>query len=227
MKKDIPFNKVLEQQAKDDVTLKKGDRTRLRLMVATAKLLQDTFFHDLRITDICKQSGVSQGTFYLYFNDKMSVTTTTLSQFVHHIFQSLKEAGTNQNSLSDAVYATTLSYVKQFYLNRGLLRCLMQMTEESTEFEKIYQSLNSTWNKRTASAIARRLGNRPADDPEGVMIVYAAGGMVDEYLANLYVRKDPTLTKYSGAPEDVAHLLSNLWMRVVIGDNIRLTEKNR
>src|SRR5690606_7986442 len=152
MKKDIPFNKVLEQQAKNDPTLKKGDRTRYRLMVATAKLLQDTFFHDLRIVDICKHSGVSQGTFYLYFDDKMSVTTTTLSQFVHHIFQSLKDAGTDQKNLADAIHATTLAYVKQFYLNRGLLRCLMQMTEESAEFEKLYHSLNSSWNKRTAQA---------------------------------------------------------------------------
>ncbi len=218
MKKDIPFNKVLEQQAKDDPTLKKGDRTRYRLMVATAKLLQDTFFHDLRIVDICKHSGVSQGTFYLYFDDKMSVTTTTLSQFVHHIFQSLKDAGTDQKNLADAIHATTLAYVKQFYLNRGLLRCLMQMTEESAEFEKLYHSLNSSWNKRTAQAIALRLGKRPADDPEAILTVYAAGGMVDEYLANLYVRKDPVLIEQSGSPEDVARLLSTLWMRVVLGE---------
>ena len=91
------------------------------------------------------------------------------------------------------------------------------LAELKPEFEKLYQSLNSTWNKRTAGAIARRTGNKIANDPEGLMMVYAAGGMIDEYLASLYVRKDPTLVKHSGTPEDVACLLSKLWLRVVFG----------
>ncbi|MFC4271282.1 TetR family transcriptional regulator [Sneathiella chungangensis] len=219
MQQYIPFNKVLEKQTKDD-GLKKGERTKLRLMIATAKLLQDTFFHDLRIVDICKESGVSQGTFYLYFEDKMDIATTTLSKFVHHIYQALKEAGKNRNSLSESAYFTTLAYVEQFHLNKGLLRCLMQMTEESTKFEEIYQTLNSNWNKRTAEAIARRTRKPLSENPEGLLVVYAAGGMVDEYLASLYVRRDPILVEHSGSPEDVAELLSKLWLRAVFGSRL-------
>lgn len=215
MQDEAPFSEILSAAA-DEPGLRKGERTRLRLMAATAGLLQETFFHNLRIVDVCRQAGVSQGTFYLYFKDKMDVATATLSKFAHHVFELMRVAGRGQPDLPAAVHATTLVYVRQFHLNRGLLRCLMQMTEESAQFEEIYRSLNGTWNLRTAEAIARRQGTTGGATPEQIMTVYAMGGMVDEFLANLYVRNDPALVERAGSPEEVAGLLSRLWIRAVL-----------
>lgn len=209
-----PFSEVLTARAASR-DLRKGERTRLRLLAATAAILQEEFLHTLRIGDICAAAGVSPGTFYLYFDDKVEVTTAMLKGFAQHVFGCLDHAARGAGDFEASVRATTLAYVYAFALNRGLFRALMQMSEESASIEAIYQRLNGRWNQRTARAIARYRGAVRGPAEEDVLRAFALGGMVDEFLANLYVRRDPVLTGRLGSPEAVAHLLADLWLEAL------------
>jgi TetR/AcrR family transcriptional regulator, ethionamide resistance regulator len=195
------------------VGLRKGERTRLRLLAATAAILQEEFVHTLRIGDICAAAGVSPGTFYLYFDDKVAITTAMLKGFAQHVFDCLDAAARGANDFEASVQATTLAYVRAFELNRGLFRALMQMTEESASIERVYQRLNRRWNQRTARAIARYRGVMEGPEEDDILRAFALGGMVDEFLANLYVRRDPVLTERLSSPESVARLLAGLWLQ--------------
>jgi AcrR family transcriptional regulator len=187
--------------------LRKGERTRLRLLAATADLLQTTFFHALRVTDICCRARVSQGTFYLYFSDRADIVTRLLTDFAATVFDTLDTASDRDDAYG-AVHAPTLAYVHIFRANRGLLRCLTQLTEESRAFEQIYRELNAGWNRRAARAI----GQDPAN---ALAAAYALSSMVDEFLTTLYVRQDPELAFLADDPARVAAILSRLWYRAV------------
>jgi hypothetical protein len=60
-----------------------------------------------------------------------------------------------------------------------------------------------------ASAIARRRGTASAE--ELLPTAYALGGMIDEFLTQLYLRQDPALTHLENDEEAVAELLTELW----------------
>jgi AcrR family transcriptional regulator len=194
--------------------LRKGERTRLRLLAATADLLQTTFFHALRVTDICGRARVSQGTFYLYFSDRADIVTRLLTDFAATVFDTL-DAASDRGDAYGAVHAPTLAYVHIFRANRGLLRCLTQLTEESNDFEAIYRGLNAGWNRRAARAIEARLGGRRKAAATALAMAYALSSMVDEFLINLYVREDPELAFLANDPEEAAAVLSRLWYRAV------------
>ncbi len=192
--------------------IRKGERTRLRLLSATAQLLQEQFVHTVRVGDICATAGVAPGTFYQYFSDKLDVTTAMLAGFVHHLFAHLGKAAEGAEGLAASVHATTLAYVREFEMNRGLFRALMQMTEESERIEAIYQGFNNRWNRRTARVIARCRGVEGPPEEEDILRAFALGGMVDEFLANVYVRRDPALTERLTTSEETARLLADLWL---------------
>jgi AcrR family transcriptional regulator len=48
----------------------RGEKTRLRLLEAGAKVLPARGYHDARVDDIVEAAGVSHGTFYRYFSNK-------------------------------------------------------------------------------------------------------------------------------------------------------------
>ena len=210
---DARFDDVLAERSRAG-GLRKGERTRLRLLAATAGQLQRCLVHGLRVIDVAAAAGVAQGTFYIYFVDRHDAAEAMLAAFARHVYGCLEEAVPPGGGLEASVRATTLAYVRLFAANAGLFRALMQMTEESARFEAVYRDLNARWNRRTAAAIGRlRGGAGPAD--ADVLTAYALGGMVDEFLANLYVRGDPALAARVDGPGDAADLLAEIWLRAV------------
>lgn len=207
------FERVLAAQAQRP-GLRKGERTRLRLLAATAAELQRCYVHTLRVTDIAAGAGVAAGTFYVYFRDRGDAAEAMLDAFARHVFDALEAAAAPGAPLEASVHATTRAYVELFAGNPGLFRALMQMTETSSRFEAIYRTLNARWNRRTAAAIARRQG-RTAPAESDLLTAYALGGMVDEFLANLYVRRDPALDARIDSPAEAAQVLAATWLRAV------------
>lgn len=66
-----------------------------------------------------------------------------------------------------------------------------------------------------AAAIARhraQLAEAPQVSAEAALpIAYALGGMIDELLTQIYLRRDPALSALAGNDEAVADLLTELW----------------
>lgn len=210
-----PFSQIICEQAAD-ATLRKGERTRLRLMAACAESLEDTPFATLRVADVCTRADVSQGTFYIYFKDKTAVAVETLTAFALHVQEYLGGTAPGAHGLPHAIQLATLRYVQLFQANRGLMRCLLQDTQETAAFQTIYQDLNARWNRRTATAIARYRGT--ASTPDDLVTAYALSGMVDDFLANLYIRHDPTLLEaidQGSDPDAVARVLAGIWLAAI------------
>jgi hypothetical protein len=108
------------------------------------------------------------------------------------------------------VKSATLLYARLFRCNAGLMRCLLGLGSDGLSFAAPYQRLNRDWYGRVATAIARQRddGTRPQDLLPGA---YALGGMIDDFLRQIYLRHEPALAHLADDEEKIAELLTDLW----------------
>jgi AcrR family transcriptional regulator len=206
--------------------LPKPERTRITLLAATAARLGAGIEPAaLRVSDIAAEAGLAHGTFYRYFADRRAAVAALLAEFVRFLRDRLAESRAERQGGApgsrDRVRAATLTYVRLFRDNAGLMRCLMDLGAEGAGFRDSFHALNRDWNGRVAAAIAHRraaLAGTPPETAETMLpTAYALGGMIDEFLAQLYLRRDPALAGLAGDEAAVADLLTELWCRGAYG----------
>lgn len=206
--------------ARQEAGLRRSERTRLAILAATARLLGRMSPTDLTIAAVAAEAGVAHGTVYLHARDGRALLEATAEGFAHFIRDHLTAVRDGAAGEPVRVLATTRRYVALFRENAGLMRCLTQVGESGAGetgtggFRETFHALNRDWNGRAAHAIERR--RRAAggsDDPaDALLTAYALGGMVDEFLAQLYLRRDPALAAVAADEEAVARLLTRLWL---------------
>jgi TetR/AcrR family transcriptional regulator, ethionamide resistance regulator len=200
--------------------LGKTERTRLKLLAAIAARLSAGIEEAaLRVADIAAEAGLAHGTFYRYFADRRVAVGALVADFVRFLRDRLAESRDGPPGSRARVRAATLTYVRLFRDNAGLMRCLMSLDNEGAGFRASFHELNRAWNGRVAAAIAHR-----RDPVAGAAAVaatlptaYALGGMIDEFLTQLYLRRDPALAALAGDEAAVADLLTELWCRGAYG----------
>jgi AcrR family transcriptional regulator len=177
---------------------------------------------DPRVTDISARAGVAHGTFYRYFLDRPSAVEALMAGFIGFLHDSLMSARDVSAGPPTRIRAATLNYVRLFRANTGLMRRLMSLEATDTPARERFHALNRDWNTRVAAAIARhraRSSVSPPEAPERLLpTAYALGGMIEEFLAQLYLRQDPALRSFAESEEAVADLLSSIWYRGTYGD---------
>lgn len=193
----------------------KGERTRAQLQIAACKILHHDGLEALIVARICEVAGVSNGTFYIYFPDRHALLATLLSDFVTFLQSTMRAAGETRNP--DPTRAATRAYFELFAQNRGLMRCLVHPLEGFPEAQAAFQRLNREWIDVVVSSVtARQLadGSKQALPREELQRrAYALGGMVDHYLSNLLLSRDPNLIEVSQDQEEVQETLSLIWER--------------
>lgn len=215
------FARVLLQAAKG-ADLRKTDRTRLKLLAAAADLLAgEGDVVALRVADVASGAGLAHGTFYRYFADRREIVEAVVADFARFLREAMSKVRDGKPGSPERVRATTLVYLRVFRANPGLMRCLMGLGAESDGFRAGFHALNRDWNHRVAAAIAARRAEmddaRPVSPDTLLPLAYALGGMIDEFLAQLYLRRDPALAALVDDEETVAALLADLWCRGAYG----------
>lgn len=196
--------------------LRKAERTRLRLLASIARQVADgTEAAALRVADVTEDAGLALGTFYRYFADLPAAIETLVHDFAAFLHERLAGTRDGMTGSRERVRGATLVYAQLFRANAGLMRCLIGVGGESPAFLKAYQQLNQSWNQRMAGAIARKRKELyPAERTRATTLLpraYALGGMIDELLTQLYLRRDPALASLRDDVEAVADLLTELW----------------
>jgi AcrR family transcriptional regulator len=203
--------------------LRKAERTRLRLLAAIAeRLASGVEPAGLWVSDVADDAGVAHGTFYRYFRDLPQALESVIADFARFQRAGLARVREGSPGSPARVRAATLAYVRLFRANAGLMRCLMDLGSETAAFRARYHALNRDWNGRVAAAIARRRaelsGAAPVVADAMLPTAYALDGMIDEFLTQLYLRRDPALAALAEDEAAVADLLSDLWCRGAYGE---------
>ena len=202
--------------------LRRTDRTRLRLLAGMARQLADGAEHtDLRVADVAAASGVAHGTFYLYFPDLRSAVETLIADFGAFVYNQLAEARDGAIGSRERIRGAMLIYARTFRVNVGLMRCMVSVGRDGTAFRKSFQQLSEGWNRRVAASIARQRQSRfPSQEALYAALLptaYALGGMVDDFLTQLYLRRDPALAALAGDDAAIADVLTEVWCHGAYG----------
>lgn len=131
---------------------RKRERTRARLLWATALVLEAQGYDRARVADIAAAAGVSAGAFYVYFIDREDAARQFLVGFVEHVFATEVFAPSGGiRTLRQAILAE-LAFARA---NRGLLRALGQAVETSPDLGRRMAQRAAAWVRQAMASLGR------------------------------------------------------------------------
>lgn len=209
----LAYRDVLLAQSEQD-GLRKGLRTELRIRWAACGLLEERSLSGLKVQDICTRAVIAQGTFYQYFPDRDKLLSALLNDFVSFLRNSTIEATRGIEGQQASVALSTRAYCELFEHNRGMMKCLLNHYEAFPQAREIFQTLNTEWIETVVSSIKKkRLGQpqKKTSDRDLRRRCYALGGMVDQYLACIYLHEDKDVSAVAGDLDSIVATLTFIW----------------
>ena len=67
LKIEFNYARALTLELEENPPKRKGERTRLRLKAAAARVLERIGYRDMRVSDICDEGGSALASFYFHF----------------------------------------------------------------------------------------------------------------------------------------------------------------
>ncbi len=200
--------------------LRKGARTEARIRWVACMLLGRTSLLDLKVQDICAEAKIAQGTFYQYFPDRDTLLRMLLQEFVRFLYQTMISAARGSRDHATSIEATTRVYCRLFERNRGLMKCLLNHYESFPRARDILHEFNASWIQMTVNTLMKRqiTGHDTVNLPLW-RTCYALGGMVDQYLASIYLYEDPYVREVAGDQDAIVETLSRIW-RVILQEEL-------
>lgn len=191
-------------------TRRKGDRTRINLMIAGSRFLAEHPLDRLTVSAICRSAGVAHGTFYLYFKDRNDLAGGVLGAFVDYVQLQMRMAA---RSTGDTTRNTTQAYMRVFEANPVLMKSLVAGGDAFPEARAAFQRLNHDWIEEVVRSAMRSETESARNKADLMRRAYALGGMVDQYLTALFVTDDPWVQALSQDRTEVLDMLTDLWKR--------------
>lgn len=212
----LSYIAYLEARLRDAPPKQKGQRTRERLKIATAKVLEQCGYHAMRVIDITQSAELAEGSFYVYFKDKTEATLEVLTALLEEFFDQHLRTPDRRSPLEAVIHANR-QWIAICRANAGLMRCILQVSDEEPEFARLGQRTNRKWHERVGQSLAR---HRVEDNVDcAILTAYMLGSMMDEIVRKLVVYPDPEfealLTGHGADDNAIADCASLMWLRVL------------
>jgi len=105
---------------------KRGQATLDRLTNSAEQLFLQKGFHATSINDITSLASVAPGTFYIYFEDKMSLYRYLLLQYSHRIRMNIAKAIKNCDSRKEAERLGLKAFLQFIYDNKHIYNIIWE-----------------------------------------------------------------------------------------------------
>jgi TetR/AcrR family transcriptional regulator, ethionamide resistance regulator len=197
---------------------KRGIATRARLKKAAILVLERQGYRNMRLQDVAEEAGVNFSLFYHYFANKAELTHEILTEFVEKYMTAVTQDIVRRDPFS-AIYAANEVVANLYAHSPGLMRCLLHFDEEEGKFSDIFRAMTLDWHKRIAQGIHKQFPDMPADEHTLLMVAYALGGMVDNFMFERFVDRNPVLVDALPSPSSAAQFLAIIWYRMVYMSN--------
>jgi TetR/AcrR family transcriptional regulator, transcriptional repressor for nem operon len=214
----LSFIDFLEHRLETTPPKQKGLRTRERLRIATARVLDSKGYHALRVSDITREAGVAEGSFYIYFKDKTEAALDVLTELLEEF--TIQEVGlATAGSPFAAIRRANRHWFAFCRANQGLMRGLLQVGDELPTFAKLVQQSNHHWHLHVAASVVKHHPAGSVSSEGALLAAYLLGAMMDEIARKLIVYQDRKFTMLLAslrADDDaLADAASVLWMRAL------------
>ena len=194
----------------------RGQKRRELIKSAARSVLERVGYRAMKVTDVASEAGVAVGLFYHYFADLKTVTCEVLSDFLEELSVTPHPEPADR---FDVIFIPTLVWANAYEEHPGLMRCLVQVSDEVPEFRAMWNKLNATWSRRIAKNIARRFPEGQLSEEFSLNFAYALGSMVDGLIHEVYVHRNSDLRKLLKSPREIAELLASIWYRALYMEN--------
>jgi AcrR family transcriptional regulator len=154
----------------------RGRRSRQRLLDAAERVFAEKGYFAASISDITREAGAAQGTFYVYYKSKRDVFRELLQSLAHLILQATRHATVHAKNRVEAEALGLTAYFAFVSRHPSLYRIVRQAEFVDAEgFRSYYGVFVSPWVRRVREAMAR--GDLRRMDPE--TLVYCLMGIAD------------------------------------------------
>ena len=198
---------------------RKPERTALRLKLAAIDLLEQPGYHSLTIEEICANSGLAKGTFYLHFESKQAITLALFDEFVELQLRMAPAAAESDHLLVNI--RTFVAWCSDFFReNTALERSLMQLADTIPEVAQIWQRYTRFLAAHLLKMIRTDCDTTSIPDDLMFFTIYLLGNMLDQLLyAVCAVHRQAHLERVAGSPEHMVEMVSLLWYRALCAEN--------
>lgn len=218
------FCLFLRARAQDGESTK-GERTRATIRWAIAALLEESGYALFSLDSVAKKAGVSRPAIYQYYSNKRDCVFDVLSEFLNLVYQFVEndtdKKRVKPGDLLTAVTATNRKYIAFYRQNAVLIERVRELREEIPELIAIQQDVNRRWAERLADHIVHHTKHSAK---HALLTAYALESMIDDFLRELFVLKNPHLAGMKLGDQALARGLSEIWIRAAYGQGISDTE---
>ena len=114
-----------------------GEDKKMNMIDAALKLFEEQGYHQTKVSDIVREAGVAQGTFYLYFQSKEDLFRSIAGSCLDDISEALKH-GPNQTCHDNEVFYWMIHRaLTVYYHNRTILQIMYRNGVASQEIKDI------------------------------------------------------------------------------------------
>lgn len=147
-------------------TRNSAEATEQILLDAARRVFADKGYIRATVQDIIESTGLSRGTFYLYFRSTDDIFVRTITTVVDDIVASSRVH--SGNTLRQRVYENNLRYFEIFGANRGILRAFFEASYVDPEIGRMRAEMRSAYIVRVRDHLERQrqLGRCLPIDPD-------------------------------------------------------------
>ena len=192
-----------------DASLRKGERTRRRVLWATAAALADTSFAQLNMDQIAQAADVSRAALYQYVGSKEDAVRTVLTDFQSRTIAIPLQA-TRGATPRETILRTNRYYIDYFAKNAAFMERVRELHAVMPELIQEKQRVNRAWAER----VARNAARHGASDlpPETLRLrAYLLECLIDDTLREIFVIGNPDMTEAARDLDVLAEELTRIW----------------
>lgn len=172
----------LDQQQRRDAGPQtgRGHARKAELLAAARRVFERQGFLDARVSDIAEEAGVSQGTFYTYFESKDAVFRAVAADVAERMLAAMRPAGPRPADIVEQVHQAMRRFVAAYRAQARLIVVIAQLGQSTPEVAALRLSVREAFVARTARGIRAQQAQGLADpdlDPD--LASEVLGSMVD------------------------------------------------
>jgi len=156
-----------------------GEDKKQNMIEAALKLFEEQGYHQTKVSDIVREAGVAQGTFYLYFQNKEDMFREIAAACLDEIAEALKQRPDQSCMDDEFFYQMILRTLTVYYNNRSILAIMYRNGVASDEMKDISRAFYHEIMLITKEQL-KEWGGLPGFTEEQLEVAaYAKIGMVE------------------------------------------------
>jgi AcrR family transcriptional regulator len=171
-----------EQQLRRDAgpQTDRGHARKAELLAAARRVFERQGFLEARVADIAEEAGVSQGTFYTYFDSKEAIFREVAADLRDRMIEALKPHGPRPVTVHEQVDQAMRRFVAAYRADARLIVVVAQLGHSTPEIADLRLAVREAFVARTARGIRVQQSQGLVDpDLDPWLASEVLGSMVD------------------------------------------------